>query len=139
VRTWTHEGLTAASIAVRLDQEGYQPPRGERFGLQAVRGLRRRLGLSGRLRRSSRAGLGPDEWWRSELTRTLGIPVGTLGHWIQRGWVRARQEPHGLRRWIVWADTAELERLRELHQQPVDDRIRQRWFQQGVVSHVSAS
>jgi hypothetical protein len=140
VRTWTQQGVTAAGIAVRLHQEGYQPPRGERFGPQAVRELRRRLGLRGYRRRgSSRAGLGPDEWWRSELTQTLGIPVGTLGHWIQRGWVRARQEPHGLRRWIVWADAAELERLRELHQRPVDDTIRQRWFQQEVVNHVSAS
>jgi hypothetical protein len=131
--------LTAQSIAERLDQEGYQPPRGERFGPQAVRELRRRLGLSGRPRVHSRAGLGPDEWWRSALARSLGIAVGTLGHWIGRGWVRARQEPHGLRRWIVWADAAELERLRELHQRPVDDTIRQRWFQQEVVSHVSAS
>jgi DNA invertase Pin-like site-specific DNA recombinase len=139
VRAWTREGMTVQSIAERLHQEGYQPPRGERFGLQAVRDLRRRLGLSGRPRVRARAGLGPDEWWRSELTRTLGIPVGTLGHWIQRGWVRARQEPHGLRRWIVWADAAELERLRQLHHRSVDEAIRHRWFKQEVVSHVSAS
>ena len=136
VRTWVEAGLPATSIAERLNAEGYRPPRGQRFGVQAVRQLRRRLGLSGhRPRRNPRTGLATDEWWRSELARTLGIPTGTLDSWIERGWVRARQEPRGLRRWIVWADAAEVERLRQFRQRPLDDAIRQRWLQRQGGSH----
>ena len=134
VRAGAQEGLPAAAIAERLNAAGYRPPRGERFGVQAVRVLRQQLGLSGhRPRRHTRGGLGPDEWWRTELAQTLGIPTGTLDSWIERGWVRARQEPRGLRRWIVWADAAEVERLRQFRQRPLDDAIRQRWLdrQQG--------
>jgi hypothetical protein len=131
VRAGVAEGLPAAAIAERLNTEGYRPPRGERFGVQAIRVLRRQLGLSGhRPRRHARTGLGPDEWWRTELAHTLGLPTGTLDSWIERGWVRARQEPRGLRRWIVWADAAELERLRQFRQRPLDDAIRQRWLDQ---------
>jgi DNA invertase Pin-like site-specific DNA recombinase len=130
VRVGVQDGLPAAAIAERLNAEGYRPPRGERFGVQTVRVLRQRLGLDGyRPRRHPRIGLGPDEWWRSELARTLGIPTGTLGSWIERGWVRARQEPRGLQRWIVWADTAEIERLRQFRRRALDGAIRQRWLQ----------
>jgi DNA invertase Pin-like site-specific DNA recombinase len=129
VRAGVQEGLPAAAIAERLNTAGYRPPRGERFGVQAVRVLRQQLELSGhRPRRDARNGLGPDEWWRTELAHTLGIPTGTLDSWIARGWAQARQEPRGLRRWIVWADAAEVERLRQFRQRPLDDAIRQRWL-----------
>jgi hypothetical protein len=36
----------------------------------------------------------------------------TLANWVTRGKVRARQETGPLRRWIVWADAAESDRLR---------------------------
>lgn len=128
VRRWTPERLPAASIAERLNAAGYRPARGGAFGVQAVHDLRRRLQLSGtRPRARSHAELGPNEWWCAELGQVLGLPKGTLQHWIRRGWVRARQEAGGLRRWIVWADGAEQERLRPLGQRPLPDELRRRW------------
>ncbi len=128
IRRWTHERLPAASIAERLNAAGYRPARGGAFGVQAVHDLRRRLQLSGTHPRArSRAELGPDEWWCAELGQTLGLPKGTLQHWIRRGWVQAHQETGGLQRWIVWADSAERERLHQLGQRPLPDELRQRW------------
>jgi hypothetical protein len=130
VRRWTHERLPAASIAERLNAAGYRPARGGAFGVQTVHDLRRRLQLSGtRPRARSQAELGPDEWWCAELGPTLGLPKGTLQHWIRRGWVQARQESGGLRRWIVWADRAEQERLRHLGQRPLPEELRRQWVE----------
>lgn len=130
VRAGTEAGLPAASIAQRLTEAGYRPARGGAFGVQAIRDLRRRLGLAGcRPHPRSAADLGPDEWWATDLARALDLPKTTLEHWIRRGWVRARQEPTGLRRWIVRADAAEQERLRQCHRRPVADDIRRRWLQ----------
>jgi DNA invertase Pin-like site-specific DNA recombinase len=129
VRTLTEAGWPADRIAAQLHDEGYRPPRGERFGAQAVRDLRRRLGLAGRPRRPwSRATLGSNEWWAADVSQTLGLPKSTLEHWVRRGWVRGRQEPDGLRRWIVWADAAELARLRAYRQRPISAELRQRWL-----------
>jgi len=61
------------------------------------------------------------------LGQVLGLPKGTLQHWIRRGEVQARQEPTGLRRWIVWADGAERDRLRALGERPLPDELRRRW------------
>jgi hypothetical protein len=139
VRAWTLEGLSPTRIAERLDALGYRPARGARFGRQAVRDLRQRLGLGGARRRPpSRAELGTHEWWQTDLAHALGIPKGTLEHWVSKGWARARQEPRGLRRWIVWADAAELQRLREFRQRSVDEAIRRRWHQRPEVNHAPA-
>jgi hypothetical protein len=46
------------------------------------------------------------------------MPLVTLYNWIGRGWVRARQEERPARSWILWADDAELERLRERARRP---------------------
>jgi len=69
----------------------------------------------------------PDEWWPAELVHTLGIPRGSLYHWISQGLVRARQLDEPLHRWVVWADETELERLREYHQRAIGDDFRRRW------------
>jgi hypothetical protein len=129
LRELTETGLAAAEVAQRLNEEGYRPAReGARFGASWVRELRRRLGLSRRRPHAVRRdGLGPDEWWRSELARALGIPGGSLEHWIRRGWVRARRADEPLRRWIVWADGTELERLRQFRRRSVGDEARRRW------------
>jgi len=140
VRTWTQERLPAASIAERLNAAGYRPARGGPFGVQAVRDLRRQLHLTGtRPRARSRAELAPNEWWGDDLCHALGLAKTTLEQWIRRGWVRARQEPAGLRRWIVWADVAEQDRLRQLQQRSVADGIRQRWLQREEAPHGPAS
>ena len=143
LRELSAAGLAAAEIARQLDAEGYRPAReGAGFGASWVRELRRRLGLSRhRPHTMRRDGLGPDEWWRSELARALGISGGSLEHWIRRGWVRARQADEPLRRWIVWADAAELERLRQFHRRSVGDEARRRWTEEpaGVTRPSDAS
>jgi len=129
LRELTDQGISAEVIGERLAAEGFRSARGATsFGASAVRALRQRLGLStGRPRTVRRDGLEPDEWWRSELAKELGIPSGTLTAWIGRGWVRARRADEPLRRWILWADEAERERLRQLHRRSVGDEARRRW------------
>ena len=51
----------------------------------------------------------------------------TLHQWIRRMWVRAHQQAQPPRRWIVWADGAEVERLSALHQRPAGYATRRLW------------
>jgi hypothetical protein len=130
VRTLAGEGLSAKAIAERLNAEGYRPPkRRRRFGQQGIRDLMHRLGLT---RTRSRSGspevLGEDEWWLAELARGIGMPNVTLYHWIRRGWVWAHQRKED-RRWVVWADQAELERRRRLHRLPKGYHTRRLWIE----------
>src|SRR5262245_1257595 len=55
------------------------------------------------------------------------MPPSSLLNWIERGVVRARRESDGLHRWIVWADAAELERLRAYRHRDIAAEHRQRW------------
>ncbi len=128
VRALAGEGLAAREIAERLNAEGYRAPkRRESFGGQGVRDLMHRLGLTRRRSRSrSREGLGEEEWWLPELARRIGMPNVTLYHWIRRGWVRGRKRD---RRWIVWADEEEIERLRRLHRLPRGYHTRRLWVE----------
>ena len=129
VRALVGEGLASAAIAQRLNEEGYRPPKHSAcFGAQSVAALRRRLGLTHhRPRPRSREGLGPDEWWRSDLAQALGIPRSTLENWMRYGWVSARQEEAPPHRWVIRADPAEMARLRQLHQRSLGDEARRRW------------
>lgn len=129
LRELTDQGLSAEAIGERLAAEGFRSARGDTaVGASWVRALLQRLGLSrGRPRALRRDGLEADEWWRSELAKELGVPSGTLAAWIGRGWVRARRADEPMRRWILWADEAERERLRELHRRSVADEARHRW------------
>lgn len=133
VRALAAEGLPARAIAERLNAEGYRPPkRRETFGRQGIRDLMHRLGLTRRRSRSkSREGLGEEEWWLPELARAIKMPNVTLYHWIRRGWVRARKQE---RRWIVWADEAEVERLRRLHRLPRGYHTRRLWVEEPLNS-----
>ena len=62
------------------------------------------------------------------------MPPETLQNWIRRGWVRARQQEQVPRRWIVWADDAEVERLRQRHQRPAGYYTRRLWVEEAAVS-----
>lgn len=125
----THGDLSAPLIAEQLRIEGFAPVReGTHFGAQSVRSLQQQLGLRGKRTRSvDRSGLGPDEWLAADLTRLLGITKSTVHNWIGRGWLRARREAGRLQRWIVWADAAELERLRHLQRRSLSEEARRRW------------
>lgn len=130
------DGLSLAVIAQRLNDEGFRPPkRRERFGAHGVQELLRRLGR--RPPHQSRTarhggpddGLGEHEWWLADLARAIGMPPVTLFNWIQGGWVTGRQEAQPPRRWILRADDAELERLRERHQRPTGYYTRRQWME----------
>ena len=57
--------------------------------------------------------LGPDEWWLPKLAEQLPVSAGKLAGWARQGWLHTRKTPVK-RRWVLWADKAELKRLRKL-------------------------
>jgi DNA invertase Pin-like site-specific DNA recombinase len=110
-------GATAAAIAERLNAEGFHPPRGPvQFDRHVVHRFLAREGLSGpgANQRVAAKDLGPQEWRLDDLARELRMPAHTLRHWQYRGWVLARKTAEINGCWILWADEAELERLRRL-------------------------
>jgi hypothetical protein len=125
-------GLHAATIAQRLGAEGYRPPkRHERFGPQGVQDLLHRVGARQPQPRPHKQGsLGEHEWWLVDLARALGMPPTTLRTWADRGWVTARQQPQPPRRWVIWADEAELQQLRQRRGRPAGYYTRRRWVQE---------
>jgi DNA invertase Pin-like site-specific DNA recombinase len=112
------EGKSMAEVAVRLNEEGFHPPkRVLRFTGQMVAGfLARTYEQQGR---SSAQSLRPGEWLLGDLARHLGMPVATLHHWRKAGWLRARKLPTAVGEWAVWASGPERKRLARLrrHQQ----------------------
>jgi hypothetical protein len=129
VQMLTGAGWTAIAIAQALSDAGFRPPRSTTgFRAEMIMQLQRQLGISApRPRVRHHDGLLPDEWWPTELARMLGIPRGSLYHWIRQGLLRARQLDDPLHRWVVWADEAEQQRLREYHQRAIGDDFRRRW------------
>jgi DNA invertase Pin-like site-specific DNA recombinase len=132
VRELAAGGLGPREIAEHLNAEGYRPPkRRENFGPAGVRELMNRLGLvEPRSRSKRRDGLEDNEWWLPELARELGMPEVTLYSWIGRGWVEGRQIPGAYRRWVLWADPAEVERLHQLRSLPRGYHVRKKlWIE----------
>jgi hypothetical protein len=130
VRRLAAQGMTAAAIAQRLNEEGYRPPkRQEGFDRQSAQDLIHRLGLGRRRPRpEGREELGRHEWWLQELACELGMPEATLYGWLRRGRLKARQQEEKVPyRWVVWADDEELERLKRLRARPVGDYLRRLW------------
>jgi hypothetical protein len=84
-----------------------------------------RLGVVQRQRRQ-RTPLAEHEWWLSDLQRLVGVPKSTLHAWRQREWLQARWHTP-TKRWVVWADMAELERIKQLHALPAGYYSRQQW------------
>src|SRR5260370_41967081 len=103
VQELTGEGWSLDAIARQLEADGYPPLRsGQHWSVPSVQTLRRQLGLGNTRRRgSSRAALGPDEWWAREVAGKLDLSPSSLLYWIERGVVRARKENGGGGRWIV--------------------------------------
>lgn len=129
-------GATTAEIAQSLNQEGFHPPkRRQTFNSEEVRTLMRRLGLVLPRVSASQPTLAEHEWWLPQLASVLEMPSVTLYNWVQRGWVKARQQPESPKCWIIWADEMELERLRTHRQQPSGAILRQRW--QGEVPAIT--
>lgn len=130
VRALVAQGLNAGAIAERLNAEGFRMPKhGSNFTADTVRRFKRSLGLiQPRRRTSTRDGLGPNEWWVQELAPRIGMSEVTLYKWLRQSRVKARQEAKPLGRWIIWADPAEIERLREIFQRGQGYTTRQQWI-----------
>ena len=115
------EGATMATIADRLNDEGFRPPRGSaRFDRAVVNGIMARLGLLGPrgTRRIDPESLRPGEWRLRDLAAELRMPTTSLRRWFHRGWVRGRYSAEDTGCLILWADEKELERLNRLRDWP---------------------
>ncbi|HTU21969.1 MAG TPA: recombinase family protein [Gemmataceae bacterium] len=109
--------LASAEIAEHLNAEGFRPPkRTKQFTGEMVRRLTVNLGLFRRQRYGSRNGLDSDEYRPMELARRLGISRDAIKRWRRAGWLNVRQDEDGHH--VIWADAAELSRLRELYALP---------------------
>jgi hypothetical protein len=82
--------------------------------------------------RTDHGSLGPGQWWLAALAREIEMPVAILFGWLKRGWVTGRQDARPPYRWIITADSAEVERLRALHQLPAGYHNRRRWTDDGT-------
>jgi DNA invertase Pin-like site-specific DNA recombinase len=117
LRELCQERLSSATIAARLNREGFRPPkRTDRFTGSMVARLTAHLGLARRARHGSPEGLGRNEYRPTGLARCLDIGRDTVRSWLRAGWLNVRQDDEGHH--IIWADAAELRRLRELHRLP---------------------
>ncbi|MEU7916966.1 recombinase family protein [Microbispora bryophytorum] len=127
---FAEQGHTPRQIADRLNAEGFRPPkRTSRFGPGQVRTLLNRHNLIARQRRvrpEALSGLGPDQWSVTTLAAALNMPTATIYNWIYRGWVTARPSSDD-RHWIITADAAEMQRLRQRRDRPPGFYTRARW------------
>lgn len=116
------EGKTGEEIAEVLNREGYHPARGESFTGDHVRRLLSVWGLSGQQRGvgSTKDLPSADEWWLPALAKELGEKPIVVHRWRWSGWLHTRQLPGKAGRWIVWADSEEVDRLRQLRAHEVN-------------------
>ncbi len=117
IETLRGEGLSFEQIALRLNREGFYPPkRTERFRGEMIARLLRRRSLHWRRPRAMLDGsvLKRDEYWLNDLAHELSMPKATLYKWQCLGWVHSRKVSEALGRLALWADREERERLRQL-------------------------
>ncbi len=111
-------GMSLEGVAGALNREGFRPPkRTDVFTAAMVSRLLSRPGVAGGpagRREVEGSPLGPGEWWPGDLAGELRMPLDTLRRWMKVGWVQARQLTDARRRWVVWADAEELDRLSRL-------------------------
>ena len=128
------QGKTALDVTEELNAAGLRPPkRRDTWNVTQVRSLAQRLGLQfskgtdGRTlpsRRPPRAG----DWWTLDgLAQALEMPIVTLYAWLRRDIVKGEQLERG-GTWRIWADEAEVQRLRDLRAEPVGARCHRRWI-----------
>jgi DNA invertase Pin-like site-specific DNA recombinase len=110
------DGWTADAIAETLNREGYQAARGDGFTGDRVRQLLARFGRTGVPAgvRDANDLPGPGEWWLPALAAELGVKPIVVHRWRWSGWLHTRQLRGENGRCIVWADAAEVGRLRRL-------------------------
>jgi hypothetical protein len=130
VRDLANQGHSTRAIAAHLNAEGLRPPkRTTRFGPDQILTLANQHGIRVQTRRdrpTALTDLPPGHWSVTDLAGELNIPTATLYTWIYRKWITAHRTPDN-QYWIITADPAELDRLRELRDRPPGYYTRQRW------------
>jgi hypothetical protein len=127
-RELAEAGLALTQIASRLNAEGFRPPkRCQAFTANAVSDLLRAAGAQRPRIPAHRPPLAQHEWWLRDLAGHLGMSAITLDAWIRRGWATGYLHP-AIKRTVVRADPAEVERLRALHQAPRGQHLRRPWL-----------
>jgi len=129
-RELADRGCSNAQIAERLNAEGFRPPkRIQAFTPNAVGDLLQALGIrrSHIPARGNRPALAQHEWWLRDLAGQLGMSAITLDAWVRRGWATGYLHP-AIKRTVVRADPAEVERLRTLHHVPRGQHNRRPWL-----------
>ena len=125
-------GATTRQIAEALNTEGFRPPkRTSRYRPEQVRILLNRHNLRTSYQRgqpAALASLAPGEWSVPGLAAALGMPTASLYNWIYRGWATARHAP-GSKNWIITANAAQMQQLRERRARPAGYYSRARWTQ----------
>lgn len=129
IRSLASEGYKATDIAAQLNQESFHPPKYvTQFKPASVLNLMRRLGLYQRRPKGVNTEiLAEHEWWLPDLARTLDMPSSTLYTWVQRNELQYRKQSTSPYRLIIWADDADIQRLKQRQQVPYHDRMRQQW------------
>jgi DNA invertase Pin-like site-specific DNA recombinase len=111
------QGCNCPEIARQLNAEGFRPPkRTNRFTTPMVTRflVDEGLHIPSPQAVANRRLLGRHELWLTELAVRLNIPLATLHKWQRIGWLRSRKVSQAGGRWAIWADDAELTRLRQL-------------------------
>jgi hypothetical protein len=121
VRALRGEGQTGEQIAAVLSSEGFRTPRGGEFTGDRVRRMFMLLGLTGVPAgvRGEEGMPGAHEWWLPDLAAELGVKPIVVHRWRWSGRLIARQLAGDNGRWIVWANRAEVQRLRKLRRHEV--------------------
>jgi len=135
IRLGAQEGETVLETVARLNALGWRSPRGGAWGKQAIQELTCQLGLRRRRRRRAYGGWDGREgrWGVTPLAREIGMPAGTLMHWVEQGEVAAEQLASG--RWIIRAEAALIEQLRQRRQQSLSTVTWERW-QDSLKEHI---
>lgn len=122
IRELQAQALTRPQIAERLNAEGWRPAKRRlTFNGTMVTDIMAQAGMTKVIkpRQSQVEAQAPDTWTLQQLARELDMPAITLFTWMRKGLLTARQVDSNRRaRWLVHADQAELQRLRELRSKP---------------------
>lgn len=125
-RVLQQEGQTHAQIAAVLNAEGWAPAkRRATFNASMITSLFASAQDAAKPRDGERPPATPHlehEWALPALAHALGMSAITLHSWVRRGWAKGRKVPSAnpVGRWLLWADEAELTRLRALSDRTTD-------------------
>jgi DNA invertase Pin-like site-specific DNA recombinase len=107
----TLQGKRSPEVAETLEREGFRSAKiRKRISNDMVKKL---LTTKECFKQLHNPDLAENHWRTEDLANQLNIKEKQLKDWVTRGWVTAVQRPFG-RTWVVYADKAEQQRLRQL-------------------------